>query len=189
MCGNPRSFRILIENFPSFKHRVICYLVSHAVACKLPQVRASILKSLKDVSDASKAPMLVPVFKHSFGTSEYVTIPAPADQEFLLALARAFDKNAAKALNDKEGELWQIFVRVLQTCLAKGECHVVSDPCSINQTSTGTQYFLNIAFEEALRGGLFQRLSFERQVTLCQLLLDLGGVAEAVWYCAGHSGA
>lgn len=65
--------------------------------------------------------MLTPVFMDLFGTSENATIPAAADEEFLLALARAFDKTAAKALNDKEGPLWQIFVRVLRACLVKGE--------------------------------------------------------------------
>lgn len=64
----------------------------------------------------------------SFGTSENVTIPSATDQELSLALAHTFDKHAAKALNDKEGTLWQIFVRVLGACLAKGEHCVVSAP-------------------------------------------------------------
>jgi len=67
------------------------------------------------------------VFRDSFGTSENVTVPAATDQGFLLTLAGAFDRNAAKALNDKEGPLWQIFVRVLRTSLANGEYQVVSD--------------------------------------------------------------
>ena len=108
----------------SFKHRVICYLVSHAVACPLLQVRTSILKSLRDVPDESKALMLIPVYKQSFGTPEKVG--APADQEYFVALARAIDKNAAKALNDKEGSLWQVFVEVLRACLTRGEHHVIS---------------------------------------------------------------
>ena len=112
----------------SFKHRVICYLVSHAVACPLLQIRAGILKSLKDVPDASKAPMLIPVLRRLFETPEKAAIPATADQEFFVAIARAFDKNAAKALNDKEGALWQIFVEVLQACLIHGEQRAVSEP-------------------------------------------------------------
>lgn len=72
--------------------------------------------------------MLIPVFEDSFGTVDNITIPVAADQVFLLALVRAFDKNAARALNDKEGALWQIFVQVLQACLTKGGHHVVSDP-------------------------------------------------------------
>lgn len=54
-------------------------------------------------------------------------------------------------------------------------------------TPIGPQYFLNNVFEETLRGGLFRKLSFERQVALSQLLLDLGGVAEAVRCCACYS--
>jgi len=108
----------------SFKHRVICYLVSHAVACPLPQVRTSILKSLRDVPDESKASMLIPVYKQSFGTSEKVG--ACADQEYFVALARAIDKNAAKMLNNKEGPLWQVFVEVLQACLTWGEHYAIS---------------------------------------------------------------
>ena len=50
-------------------------------------------------------------------------------------------------------------------------------------TSTGPQHFLSNVLEETLRGGLFRRLSFERQVALCQFLLDIGGVTEAVNYC------
>lgn len=72
--------------------------------------------------------MLIPVFKNLFGTSENVVIPTVADQEFLLALACAFDKNAAKTLNDEEEALWKFFVRVLQASLVKGEYRVISDP-------------------------------------------------------------
>ena len=66
----------------------------------------------------------------SFGTSENFNIPSAADQDFLLTLARTFDKHAAQALNDKEGALWQIFARVLGACLAEGERYVISAPAS-----------------------------------------------------------
>ena len=122
MCGDPRFSNSFINNVSSFKHRVICYLVSHAVACHLPHIRASILKSLRDVPDVSKASMLISVFKECFEGSEGVTILTTVDQEFLEALVRAFDKNSAKDLNDKEGALWQIFTKVLRACLIKGEC-------------------------------------------------------------------
>jgi U3 small nucleolar RNA-associated protein 10 len=121
----------LVDNFVDgilrFKHRVICYLVSHAVACPLPQVRASILMSLKDVPDTSKASMLIPVFKQSFETSKIVAIPATADEAFFVAIAYAFDKNAAKALNNKEGELWQFFVELLRARLTQGKHRAVSE--------------------------------------------------------------
>jgi hypothetical protein len=68
--------------------------------------------------------MLIPVYKQSFETSEKVG--APADQEFFVALARAFDKNAAKALNDEEGPLWKVFVEVLRVCLTRGKHYVIS---------------------------------------------------------------
>jgi len=113
-----------IDDPPSFKHRVMCYLVSHAVACPSLQVRAGILKSLKDVPDASKASMLIPVFERSFETLGNVGDSTTVDQEFFVTLARAFDKNAAKALNDKEGALWQIFVEVLLACLTRGKRHI-----------------------------------------------------------------
>lgn len=64
--------------------------------------------------------MLIPVFKDSFGTSENITISSAVDQQLLLVLVRAFDKSTAKTLNNKEGVLWQIFVRVLRACIAKG---------------------------------------------------------------------
>ena len=70
--------------------------------------------------------MLIPVFKQSFDTSEKVAIPATADQEFLITIARALDKNAAKALNDKDGALWEIFVETLRACITQGEHYVVS---------------------------------------------------------------
>lgn len=114
------------EDTHSFKHRVICYLVSHAVACPLPQVRASLLKSLRDIPDPSKALMLIPVYKQSFDASAGVVASTPADHEFQVALVRAFDKNAAKALNDKERPLWQVFVEVLRACLTRGKYYPVS---------------------------------------------------------------
>ena len=130
--------------------------------------------------------MLIPVYKQSFGTSEMVEAPVTADQGFLVALARAFDKNAAKALNDKEGELWQTFVGVLRVCLTRGEPNAASGSIALTITFTDPQYSLNAVFEETLRGGLFIKLSFERQVELCQLLLDLGGVAKAVRRCVSY---
>jgi hypothetical protein len=53
-------------------------------------------------------------------------------------------------------------------------------------TSVGPHCFLNDVFEDKLRGGLFEKLSFERRVALFQVLLDLGCVAEAVRRCAGQ---
>jgi len=117
-----------IDNAFSFKHRVICYLVSHAVACPLRQVRAGILKSLKDVPDPSKASMLTPVLKDSFETPGKTAISATVDQDYFVAIARAFDKGAAKALNDEEGLLWGIFVEMLRACLTQGQNHTVSEP-------------------------------------------------------------
>ena len=71
--------------------------------------------------------MLIPVFKQLFETSDKAPIPATADREFFVTITRAFDKNAAKALNDGEGALWEIFLGVLQICLTQGEHHVVSE--------------------------------------------------------------
>jgi len=116
-----------VDNTISFKHRVICYLVSHAVACPLSQVRAGILKSLKDVPDPSKASMLIPVLKQSFMAPGKVTIPVTVDQDYFVAIARAFDKGTAKALNDEKGALWEIFVEVLRVCLTQGRNHAVSE--------------------------------------------------------------
>lgn len=65
--------------------------------------------------------MLIPVYKELFETSENVGASTPADQELLVALVCAFDKNAAKALNDEEGSLWQVFREVLRTCLIRGK--------------------------------------------------------------------
>lgn len=72
--------------------------------------------------------MLIPVFRQLFGTSGKVTIPATADREFLVAITQTLDRNAARALNDQEGELWQIFVDVLQACLVKGRRYAASEP-------------------------------------------------------------
>lgn len=116
-----------LDIVPRFKHRVICYLISHAVACHLPQVRDSILRSLKDAPNVSKASMLIPVFREVFETSQGVTIPATVDQGFLVALVRAFDKNAARSLNDEEA-LWKIFTEVLRACLTNGSCLMVPGP-------------------------------------------------------------
>lgn len=84
------------------------------------------MKSLIDVPDTSKALMLIPMFKQLFEASGKVGAPATSDKELPVALVRAFDKNAAKALNDKEGALWQIFIEVLRACLVQGKRHVGS---------------------------------------------------------------
>ena len=68
--------------------------------------------------------MLVPVLKESFLEGDITTAD---DQEYLEALVCAFDKNAAKALENKEGELWGIFTDMLLVCLTKGKCQAVNN--------------------------------------------------------------
>jgi len=72
--------------------------------------------------------MLIPVFKQSFEPLGKAAIPATADKDFLVAIARAFDRNAAKELNNEEGALWETFVGVLRACLTQGQNHTISDP-------------------------------------------------------------
>ena len=64
--------------------------------------------------------MLIPVLKESFEIPGKPAIPATVDQDYFVAIARAFDKGAAKALNDEEGVLWGIFVEVLRVCSTQG---------------------------------------------------------------------
>lgn len=70
--------------------------------------------------------MLIPIYEQSFDAAVKVITPTPTDQEFLVALARAFDKNAAKVLNDKERPLWRVFEEVLRACLTRGKYGAVS---------------------------------------------------------------
>jgi len=69
--------------------------------------------------------MLIPVLKQSFGT---LGKPATVDQDYFVAITRAFDKGAAKPLNDDKGALWGVFVEVLQVCLTQGQNRAVSEP-------------------------------------------------------------
>ena len=124
--------------------------------------------------------MLIPVLKESFRALGRVNTTPDDDQEFLAVLAHAIDKNVAKVLNDQNGELWNIFMDVLRHCLTHGRFHAAQIPGFTDHRRIGPQYLPNAVFEEKLKGGLFDKLSSERKIALCHLLLDVGGVVGAV---------
>ncbi|KAF8064012.1 hypothetical protein FPV67DRAFT_198389 [Lyophyllum atratum] len=138
-----------------YKRRVLCFILSHINAITLPAAQIALLKSLEGIADSAKAQIMLPTMKtlvSSMKADNTDTLQALTD----LAIS-CFDASVAKDLNDEQGESWSVFVSVIRASFAPGA------------PSTS-----RAIISRAVQHGLFSALSSERQIALCDLLLDLG---------------
>ncbi|RDB23790.1 U3 small nucleolar RNA-associated protein 10 [Hypsizygus marmoreus] len=134
-----------------YKHRVLCYLVSHINAIGVPGSQIALLNSLDSISDSVKAHVLLPTIKSIAADVEH------APHELSGLVVSCLDISVAKDLNDPTGTLWEVFVAVLRSSFAPG-----SPP------------HLRAILGKSFAYGLFEALSAERKIALCELLLDFG---------------
>ncbi|KAI6126293.1 hypothetical protein EDD16DRAFT_1553513 [Pisolithus croceorrhizus] len=100
-----------------YRRRVSCYLLSHVIAHPIPCARVALLHSLEDVSDNTKAFMLVPAVKmltqdpasvsQSFGSlfDEYIS----------LVMAGFLTVTSANLNEGGANETWLVFIAVLRS--------------------------------------------------------------------------
>ncbi|EGO02920.1 hypothetical protein SERLA73DRAFT_102973 [Serpula lacrymans var. lacrymans S7.3] len=142
-----------------YKRRVLCFLLSHVIACPSPAAKIALLRSIEDVADSSKSRLLFPHMKElaeksdllseSFGSTfnDYVT----------LLVAACLTVSAADLNDQKSDSAWPTFISSLRY-------HFQSNsPSSTRQLFSG-----------ALQNGLYNSLSFERQTEICNVLLQAG---------------
>ncbi|GLB44223.1 putative U3 small nucleolar RNA-associated protein 10 [Lyophyllum shimeji] len=137
-----------------YKHRVLCFITSHINAIALPAAQVALLKSVDAISDSAKAQILLPTIKTLVSSMK---ADSTNDMQSLVELAiSCFDASVVKDLNE-EGELWGVFISLIRASF----------------TSAGPPVS-RVVISRALERGLFPALSAERQITLVELLLDLG---------------
>ncbi|KAI0632952.1 hypothetical protein C8Q77DRAFT_1120632 [Trametes polyzona] len=148
----------------SYKQRVLCYLLSHVNSCPLPGVKASLLRSLDNVTNEVKAQVLMPTIE-SLVSEQGIRDAAnsKAYQELAAYAASAFDATAAPDLNDPAKDAYAVYEKVLLTSLRDAHWQRARD-----------------ALLHRLQHGLFAKLSVERKIQLCQSLLQVAVEDESL---------
>ncbi|KAG5637085.1 hypothetical protein H0H81_005818 [Sphagnurus paluster] len=147
-----------------YKHRILCFIMSHINAIDIAMVQISLLKSVEVISDSTKVQILLPTIKSLVQSINGEKTPVA--QELIDLLVSSFDTSAAKDLDLEQGEMWTVFKSVVRASFVPGA------PPNVQKT-----------ISKSLQEGLFTALNTERKVTLCHLLLDLG-VQNAETYTA-----
>ncbi|KAH8112066.1 hypothetical protein DFH11DRAFT_1788270 [Phellopilus nigrolimitatus] len=133
------------------RQRILCFLLSHVVCSPSLEIRLSILRAMRQVSDGVKLQMLLPIIE------EHLDAPSPiADSELATLSLEAFDSSAAKDLNVDESRSWSVLLRALQHYHSLGKI-----------TSEWTSLCIS------LRASLFASLSNKRQVEISLKLIEL----------------
>ncbi|KAL6308934.1 hypothetical protein BKA93DRAFT_724934 [Sparassis latifolia] len=143
------------------KQRIMCYLLSHVNACPALHVQRSLLKSLELAPNMVKSQVLLPTLQKVLDKLSRVTRAEDVDQlyqDFSSLIVSSFDRSAASDLNDQSKPVWSTFEQVLTVCFS-------------NESFTA----MKLALVSNVQSGLFAKLSAERKVDLCRVLLEIGG--------------
>ncbi|KAG5718058.1 U3 small nucleolar RNA-associated protein 10, partial [Termitomyces sp. T112] len=136
-----------------YKHRVLCFIVSHVNALALPAAQIVLLRSIESISDSAKAEILLPTIKSLLASKKSDAIL----RDLTDLVMPCFDASVAKDLNEEKSALWDAYVSVVRF-------HFAPNAPPSSQT----------IIARSLEHGLFSALSTERKISLCTLLLELG---------------
>ena len=120
----------------SYKHHVVCFLLSHINACSSEFAQTRLLNSIATIPNKAKSQILLPTIQ---ALAEKATSTQPADifvasSEILtIHLLSCFDVTAAALLNENHSA-WNIFLLVVRTYLRSGG--TVSSSISFSSLST-----------------------------------------------------
>ncbi|EJD05052.1 uncharacterized protein FOMMEDRAFT_105292 [Fomitiporia mediterranea MF3/22] len=135
------------------RHRILCYMLSHAVCCPSPTIRLAILKSLRRVSDTVKLQMLLPIIEEALESP----ISTGDEKELQVYALEAFDSSSAKEVNPEDSSAWFVFKRAVK--------HYFSNGAVMDQWT---------CLCKTLKDSLFSALSVKRQHEISLLLIELG---------------
>lgn len=131
-----------------YKNSIMYYLLSHVNALNLGSARIEILRSLSLVSSSVKAISLLPSIealeKHK------------GDIALTCLLVSSIDASSSVQLNGAEGELWNVYLQVLQHYLQP------------NSDAAPREIILRILETE-----IFAKLGYERQVAICETVIGI----------------
>lgn len=110
-------------NDVSYKHGVVCYLLSHINACSSEFARITLLDSIATIPNKAKTRILLPTIQ---AVTEKATSTQPEEifvassEKLTIQLLFTFDVTAAASLND-DSSVWNLFLLVVRTYLRSGE--------------------------------------------------------------------
>ncbi|CAA7262090.1 unnamed protein product [Cyclocybe aegerita] len=142
-----------------YKHRVICYILSHVNAMSSESAQVALLKSIATIADKAKSQILLPTIQalvEKASRSPAPTIFVSTSEELTTRTLSCLDATAAEHLNAST-LTWDIFTQMVQTYLRPGT------PLAAQQ-----------ALVHGLEMGLFSALNEQNKITLCDILLELG---------------
>ncbi|KAI0311668.1 hypothetical protein OF83DRAFT_1068421 [Amylostereum chailletii] len=154
------------KKIATYKQRVICFILSHANTCALPVVKLSLLRMLENVSDAAKARTLATSLQSLSDEAKvqaWTAIFGPRFEEFVTLHLAVFDGTSVPDLNDPSSGLWAALLGALRFYFRDGA------------SPSPRQKLVQVLEREVA-----PRLSLERQLELCQLLLEFGSQSPDV---------
>lgn len=109
---------------PRYKHRVTCFLLSHANAFPSDFGQMALLTSMATVADKGKSRILLPSIKTLVVEATSLTAAGlflTMSEELTVRLLASYDVEAAGTLNN-DPESWEVFLNVVRTFLRPGMC-------------------------------------------------------------------
>lgn len=107
-------FRVWGLTVLRYKHRVLCYILSHINSVTLNDTRIALLRALGTVSDSAKANILLPTIRALFTTHQPVNGDSPPSQELVGLLVSCYDTSVVNDFNDTQSNMWDVFMVVLR---------------------------------------------------------------------------
>lgn len=108
----------------TFKHSVVCYLLSHVVCWPNLTARSALLDSLRGLPDPAKMPALLPLIRGLLQSSQQangsrneaaavLALPAEEREAYVALLTSAFDRNARSHLEVVTQGSWEVLLEAL----------------------------------------------------------------------------
>ncbi|KDR78387.1 hypothetical protein GALMADRAFT_245550 [Galerina marginata CBS 339.88] len=142
-----------------YKHRVICYLLSHVNALSSETMQNYLLKSIATITNKARVQIILPTIQslvERVSSTQPTNSFASASEEFTTRILSCYDSTAVGYLNEN-AVAWDTFVQLIRTYFRSG-------------TPLPPQEVL----AHSIEAGLFSALSYQRKTLLCEVLLDVG---------------
>ena len=166
------------------KRRIAEYLLSHVMSCGLPAVKLFLVALLEQVSDQAKAEALLPTIQDLMDkerASDWEELFGSQFEEFATITISALDVSISGHLNDTSGTFWHVFLDTIRFYFQPGKYSSSDCVESLLLPAIGPFTLPREALSKNLQGGLFTRLSLDRQTEICESIITIGaGSTDAV---------
>ncbi|KAJ7582775.1 hypothetical protein C8J56DRAFT_230499 [Mycena floridula] len=140
-----------------YKTHVLCFLLSHINAQPLSRAPLVLLRSIRSLSESTKAHMLLPRIEELVTGKFGNTTEGSLLEDFEILAISTFDLSVTKDLNGKDSTLWPVFCSMLRYCLRPG--HSVRSRTMMSKS---------------LQHGVFLNLNLDHKGEACEIILHIG---------------